>query len=145
MSHAAGDSKPPRDRYLLDVLRRRDDVLWAGQRSEAEPPTVIAQDVAAIQATLPDFAGDGWIWVECPWSWSDVRTVSMELTRLGGGHIRSLKVGPRDDGTFGILLALAGPSQEIEEYLEGVEPGLVQLVSGEDAGPAVTPSLPAFW
>lgn len=142
MTPVAGHAVPSPDRYLLDVVRRRTDVLWAGRRADDQPPTVIAQDIDAVRAGLPPAAGEDWTWVQCSWSWEDVKAVSMELAQLGGSQIRSMNLGPRDDDTFGIQLELSGSSDEIDAYLASLEPGLVRVSS---PGEAPSTSLPAFW
>lgn len=149
---------PRKDAYLFNVLRRRDDVLWAGVREATGAPTVIAQHVDDVRALLPPGAGDDWRWVDSRWSWADVRSTSAAITRLDA-PIRSLSVGPRDDDTFGITLEVERSTAALEEYLAALEPGLVRVVAaggvtnpvmpspigfGTDMPPMQPPVIPAF-
>ncbi len=139
-----GADRPPKDAYLLNVLRRRDDVLWAGERERADVPTVIARGVEAIRAQLPAAAGAGWHWVESAWSWADVKTASAGITRLGT-RIRSVSVGPREDDTFGITLELDGPDEAVEAYVATLEPGLVRIAASASSNGGRPPGLsPTF-
>lgn len=133
--------RPTRDAYLLNVLRRRDDVLWAGERERADVPTVIARGVDAIRAELPAAADAGWHWVESAWSWDDVKAASVGITRLGA-RIRSVNVGPREDDTFGITVELDGPDEAVEAYVATLEPGLVRIAGSASSNGGRQPSFP---
>ena len=134
--------RPPKDAYLLNVLRRRDDVLWAGERQPDRLPTVIARDVEAVRSQLPPAAGEGWNWVDSRWSWADVRAASAQITRLGT-RIRSVNVGPRDDDTFGITVELEGPDGAVAAYVATLEPGLVRIVESEGSDDPRVPAHPS--
>lgn len=138
-----GADQPPKDAYLLNVLRRRDDVLWAGERDDSGVPTVIARGIDAIRAELPADAGERWHWVESAWSWADVKTASAGLT-AHGTRIRSVSVGPREDDTFGITVELDGPDEAVEAYVATLVPGLVRITAASSNGARPTGLQPAF-
>lgn len=149
--------RPTTEAYLLNMLRRRDDVLWAGERDSTGVPTVIAKDVDAVRAQLPPNAGEGWRWLDSPWTWSDVKAAAAGIARLEDPQVRSVSFGPRDDETFGVTVEMNAPSEAVEQHVATLEPGLVRVIeaAGQETAvlssmglrgvPVVPPStLPAF-
>ncbi|MBK8437833.1 MAG: hypothetical protein IPL37_15310 [Austwickia sp.] len=133
--------RPPRDAYLLNVLRRNDAVLWAGERTSSGTPTVIAKDVDAVRAQLPPGAAEHWTWVDSPWSWSEVKAASAGVARLGDPRVTSISVGPREDDSFGVTVEVSSPSEPVQEYVATLDEDLVRVRETDRQSPDMLTSM----